>query len=384
MISVEAAGMLSFAVSLTNILYTIEHYGMRPYQVSDSRGEFSSRQYISLRFLTTSVGITACVIFLAITGFSAEKTFTVFLFFLYRAWEALSDVYYGELQKTEHLHFAAYSMLTKSFISIILFGTLTYFTDGLIVPLIAINVLAALMVIVDRTVYLRTNKPSDKGARVSLKGPLKVGFFMMLASLFPILNTSLPRMTLDSYYGEEMLGYFGNVAMPTTLIVAIVPNLLTPIMSLYGRWVNEKKYKDFKKMYLLTIAGSIVISVVFLLGFLLLGEWFMTLVYGDDISEYLHYMYPLIFTTALYAITMCNSNALIAQRNNMIVWISAALSCAITVVCCFTLVKNYAIEGLIATLAIAYGVQILTQLTGVISKFISYGKEKRAADTAEG
>lgn len=376
MINVEAAGMLSFAVSLTNILYTIENYGMRPYQVSDSRGEFSARQYINLRYLTTAIGIALCMIFLAITGFSAEKTFIVFLFFLYRSWEAVSDVYYGELQKTEHLHCAAYSMLIKSALSLALFAVLTYITRGLIIPLVAINIVAILMVVIDRTLFIKKNKVVRiEGEATSVRGPLKIGFFMMLAMLFPILVTSLPRMSLDSYYGEKLLGYFGNVAMPTTLIVAIVPNLLTPIMSLYGRWINDKEYGKFRKMYVLTLIGSAAISIVFLLGFLLLGEWFMSLVYGDDIIEYLHYMYPLIFTTMLYAVTMCNSNALIAQRNNTYAWISSALSCVISIVCCFTLVKGYAIEGLIATLAISYGTQILIQLIGIISKFISYKKQ---------
>ena len=377
MSGVEAAGILSFAVSLTNILYTIENYGMRPYQVSDTKGEFSAKQYINLRYLTTAIGIALCVIYLALTGFTAEKTFTVFLFFLYRSWEAVSDVYYGELQKSEHLHLAAYSMLVKSAASVVLFAVLTYLTRGLIIPLIAINVVAALMLFVDRTVFIKANKITRiKGEAASVSGPIKIGFFMMLAMLFPILVTSLPRMSLDSYYGEELLGYFGNVAMPTTLIVAIVPNLLTPIMSLYGKWINDKDYGKFKKMYVLTLIGSGVISLVFLLGFLLLGKWFMSLVYGKDIIDYLHYMYPLVFTTALYAVTMCNTNALIAQRNNSYVWISSALSCAITVLCCFTLVKNYAIEGLIASLAIAYGAQIIIQLVGIIKNFISYGKTK--------
>ncbi len=377
LVSVEAAGILTFAVSLTNILYTVENYGMRPYQVSDSHEEFSSSQYVRLRYFTTAIGVVSCIIFLFITGYTFEKTAIIFLFFLYRAWEALSDVYYGEMQRKERLHLSAYSMMLKSVASAVLFAVLTFITEGLIVPLISINAVAALTLILDISIFKKLPASSKRNEKTSIKAPLKVGFFMMLAMMFPILVTSLPRMFLDTYYGEELLGYFGNVSMPATLIVAIVPNLLTPIMSLYGNWIAEKNYGQFKKMYVLTIIGSLVLSLVFLVGFLLLGKWFMALVYGEDIIPYVHYMYPLVFTTALYAITMCNTNALIAQRSNMIVWISSALSCVITLVCCFTLVRIKGIEGLIATLAIAYSSQILVQLFGIILKFISYGKEPK-------
>lgn len=379
LVSVEAAGILTFAVSLTNILYTVENYGMRPYQVSDAHGEFSTSQYVRLRYFTTAIGVVSCIIFLLITGYSFEKTAIIFLFFLYRGWEALSDVYYGEMQRKELLHLSAYSMIIKSVVSLILFAALTFVTEGLIVPLISINAVAAIMLILDIRIFKKLPNDNSERARKSIKAPLKVGFFMMLAMMFPILVTSLPRMFLDTYYGEELLGYFGNVSMPATLIVAIVPNILTPIMSLYGNWISEKKYAQFKKMYVLTIVGSIVLSLVFLIGFMLLGKWFMSLVYGDDIIPYVTYMYPLVITTAVYAISMCNTNALIAQRSNMIVWISSALSCVITLVCCFTLVRLEGITGLIATLAISYGAQVLVQLFGIVSKFISYGKESKKA-----
>ena len=167
-----------------------------------------------------------------------------------------------------------------------------------------------------------------------------------------------------------MLGFFVNVAMPTTLIVAIVPNILTPIMSLYGRWLSEGKYKELRKMYFFTLIGSAAVAGVFLLGFLLLGKFFMSFIYGKDIIPYLHYMYPLIITTTLYAITMCNTSVLIAMRSNAIVWISSALSCVVTAACCFLLVKPFGIEGLILTLGVAYALQIAVQEVGIIKSFL--------------
>ena len=151
-------------------------------------------------------------------------------------------------------------------------------------------------------------------------------------------------------------------------------------MSVYGKYFQDSQSKKIAKLYILTLVGSVAVSLIFTLGFLLLGDWFMSLVYGEDILEYTHYIYPLILTTMLYAFAMCNTSFLIAARSKLFVWISSALACVIALACCFLLVAPLKIEGVILTLGISYLAEIITQAIGIAKVFAAFKKETPTAE----
>ena len=117
----EDAGVFSIAMSIANIFYMINIFGMRSYQVSDVNNQFSSGCYIASRYFTIAAGAVMCVFYLAFVGYEQTLFITVLLFFGYRSFESMSDVYFGELQKCNRLDICFYSMSGKGIISVLLF-----------------------------------------------------------------------------------------------------------------------------------------------------------------------------------------------------------------------------------------------------------------------
>lgn len=50
------AGVFSLVVSITNVFYCISLYGVRNYQVSDIKCEYSDADYFTLRTITSIIG----------------------------------------------------------------------------------------------------------------------------------------------------------------------------------------------------------------------------------------------------------------------------------------------------------------------------------------
>ena len=380
-VGIEMAGILTLAVSVTNILYCVQAYGIRNYQVSDIRGEFTPAQYLGARIISVLAGVVLCIVYLLVSGFSVVKATIIFLFFLFRTSEALSDVFYGELQKQDRLDVSAKSYLLRSLLTVVLFTSLTWATKDLVLPMLAVATCCALVTFLfDRKKYvelipLERRKLDGNWIKTSLL-PLKTCFFMMATNQLPIIIASLPRMMLDRFYGEELLGYYGNVSMPTALIVAIVPNLLTPIMTLYGKWIQDCEHRKMVRMYFMTLLGTCAVGLACVAGVWLLGDPVMTLVYTDGIRPYLHYLYPLILTTVLYAITMCNNAVLISMRKNTSVWVSAVVGAIVCVILSFVIIAPMGVNGVILSMGASYGVQVLLQIIVLLKEF-SYWKNKQ-------
>ena len=71
---VEAAGVLTLAISIGNIFYFIQMYGMRSYQAADVDNEFSSSQYLKSRYITTVIGLLLIMLLLCILHYPIRKT----------------------------------------------------------------------------------------------------------------------------------------------------------------------------------------------------------------------------------------------------------------------------------------------------------------------
>ncbi|MDO4287872.1 MAG: hypothetical protein Q4C55_01675, partial [Eubacterium sp.] len=75
------AGILSLAMSLTNMFYCIAIYGIRNYQVSDINEKYSSDIYVTTRLLTSILAFLVCIAFVWMSGYQ-ETTFIAIILYM--------------------------------------------------------------------------------------------------------------------------------------------------------------------------------------------------------------------------------------------------------------------------------------------------------------
>lgn len=363
------AGIFSLAMTIGNVFFAFQMFGMRSYQVSDSSDEFGAEQYVKSRYLSCVFGIILCGLFLLFSKYTNKNKLIIMSFLLYKTLEAISDSYFGELQKKGKLVVLAKSMSFKGIFTFAIFTIFMLIKKDLLISMICIVVLAsAITFFYDFNQYRKYVDNSKKYTYVQSICPLKKCFMLMVATIIPIVITAIPRLVLEAQYGTVELGYYGNISTPTVLITAVVPTILTPFMTLYGELIKNKEYK---KLYTYFI-NSLIATTMFGLGmeimFFVLGKKIMTLLFTASIVPYVKYMFSLIFVMIIYAFTMCCNSVLISLRRNNEVLIYTIVSLLACILFSFISVEKFGISGVIFTMGISYGLQFICQITNLYIK----------------
>jgi len=359
----EDAGIFSLAMSIANIFFCIAYYGMRPFQVSDSKARFSPYQYERTKYFTIFLGSIACGLYLVIINYSEKQITAIILYFIYRCFETLSDVYYGELQKIGRMKNVGISMSLKGILSLLGFAAMLWVTHDLNSSLIIICLVALILTffydlrLSKKWVNYENNRPSG-----SMKELLWECFPVMLSNLIPIIITAIPRILLETWYGETHLGYFSSIALPSTIIIVLVPNILLPFMTLYGSCYIKKQYQRLYRMFYVSIIATVGLGVIAWIIANIFGDWALSLVFGKNILQYSYLFGAVIISTTISGLTMCSNAILIVMRKSIPLIGFSAIALGICLLLGTFLIKSDGISGAIWTLGVAYAVQLVLQL----------------------
>lgn len=358
----EDAGILTLAMTVGNVIAMIQMYGVRSYQASDMSFRYSPGDYLKARALTVVISWIIGIIICITLGYSGKIMAAVMGFGLVKTSESFSDVLFGNDQRMGHLEYAGYSMIARGFFLAILFCLGISFLNDLNAGLFVAGVgLFILSIAVDLPLHQKIINSHHAFSNKGISGILKDCFPLLIAVLIPVCINMIPRVALEWYYGVETLGYYGNVSTPGLLLTTVVPTVLTAIMPLYGEAVLKHDYRRIQKIWIESVVGVVGLSGICGIGTLLIGRSLLAFVYTDAILPYVDYLYFILISMMFYSITMCNNCVLTAVRKNLELSAFSGIALAVSVSSSVFLVKNWSINGAIASLAIPFFVQIIIQ-----------------------
>ena len=90
------AGVFSLAMSMSNVFNAIANYGIRNYQVSDARRDFSQWQYLWARTAAIALSFAVCGVYLlASAGYSSGERLAIGLYLVYSNINIFGDTLLG-------------------------------------------------------------------------------------------------------------------------------------------------------------------------------------------------------------------------------------------------------------------------------------------------
>lgn len=359
----ENAGVFSLAMTIGNIFYFIAMYGMRSYQASDATMQYSDVVYFKTRFVTVIVSVCICLIYLLICRYNLYTSLAIFLYVIYRNLEAGSDVVFGELQREGHLEICGISMSLKGGISVLTFSGLLYYTQNLNIALSGIVVIALFFLVAyDYRRYMALRSSRDAKGSGTVVQLLTQGFHMLLTTVFPIIAVAFPRLELERVYGTEMLGIYSSISTPTVLLTTIIPNILCPFMTYYGVCYQKGENKKLLKMMWFSVLCSALLGGFACICAYFFGDFFMGIIFGDEILAYMYVFIPLIIATIIYAFSMCGNSVLITIRYPA--WLTSFAAAALVASYLFSqlFVEPYGMMGTVWAFGLSFGIQFLLQV----------------------
>src|SRR5947199_345510 len=307
-------GRFALGLALTAPIITLTNLNLRLLQSTDAREDYPFSVYLSVRLIGTVLGLAAIAAMAFGLGYQGITLYLILAVALGKAFEAVSDVVFGLLQKAENLRRVAVSMLAKGVISLLAVGLVLQMTGDIILATVAMALCwGSLLLTYDlpAAVRLESIRPtlelSSLGRLVSAAFPL--GCVAGISSL----TVNVPRYAVEANGGEPALGVFTALAY---LFVAA----LQPMLAL-GAAVNPRLARhfvhDLAAFRRLTSRTMVIAGALGLLGIAacaLFGKPMLTLFYAPEYAKHTGVLVWLAVATGVAFLAQALSYAVTAAR----------------------------------------------------------------------
>ncbi len=124
-------GVFALAFATAQLLLTFGRYGMRTYQATDVRCNYTFLEYGTSRVLTCAGMILFAWIYSAAAGYSSYKTQIFIWVAALKMIDAVEDVYHGELQRGHQVALMGKLLAARNLFSCLVFGIVIIFSRSL-------------------------------------------------------------------------------------------------------------------------------------------------------------------------------------------------------------------------------------------------------------
>lgn len=281
----EQAGNFSLLYALSTLIYNIGIYSGRTYQVSDHSRGVTDKDYLVQRVITTAImAITGVVICFTSTKYRVDMVLADLLIIM-RCLDSISEVFYGMMQKHDHLDHVGLSMIIKSA------GVMFIFTIAdLVTKNVAASFAGTLAIITSEIVlyeypdvrrYLKSSLKKESVIKIFRKG-----IYACLVAVFANYLTSAPKYALAEYVTAEEQAIFNIISMPATAVVLCAIFIVQPFTVDLSKHYREKDMESFSACLNLCLAAILGVGGLFMLGGYFCGIPLLNAVYGTKISSY--------------------------------------------------------------------------------------------------
>lgn len=340
------AGIFTLAFSVACLVYYIGIYSGRVYQVTDQNGIISDKEYILQRVVCFVLLLLISAFYCIFNRYSGEKLVIFLLLCLMKGFEALSDVFYGVLQKHNELYRVGVSLFLKSLISIVSFLVLDLVTKNLIISILFMD----LVWIVIFLIYdiPRTSVFLEKKEKVYLhhiRDLFLKGFYIFIVNFLSVYIVNAPKYAAGGLLSNSFQAIFGIILMPATLMSLAVQYFIQPyLLKLSNHFVNGE-IKKFNSLVLKLLMIIILFGVICLIGVYFFGIPILSLIYGIDLNAYRFDLEIIIIGSVLYPMSIILSSALTTVNITFLQFILYLITTTFSFFICPILISDFKVAG---------------------------------------
>jgi O-antigen/teichoic acid export membrane protein len=401
----EMVGEFALGLAVTAPVLLLAQMNLRAVLATDTKDEYSFRDYRALRLNATLAGILV-IAAIAWAGYGSKTAAVVMAVGLAQAIEGVSDIYYGLMQQHERMDRITISQLWRGPAGLVAMAVGVGLTGSVLwgaVALVAVRL--AVLAIYDagagtRDFLLKDGAQSHLWARLlwgrwfnlrtdcqsvqpgearpsGHRGPVQPSYWRQRASrqfsifwlaaplssvmLLNSLSTNMPRYFIEHHSGTRELGLFSAaaslVAVGNTLINAL-GQAVTPRLAKMFAWEGAARFEAFSGRLAAFAAAlglcAIGCSVV-------LGRWVLTLMFRPEYAAQAGLLTSLMVAGAIGYVATLLGYAVTAARSfrpQLPVFVVVTL---VTLVGCAVWIPARGLAGA----AIATGVSSAVQLGGL-------------------
>ena len=310
----DAAGALSLAMSVSNLVYPFADFKLRTVQVTDVREEHSSGEYIGMRLLTTFVSFAIGIVYsLATCSLSSIPVIAIYLV------SSLAANYIEGMHAIDQRHlrmdYIGKSYIMQGVCNLVFFSVVIYLTNSIE---LAVGAMAASTI----AICVLYDMPRAGGFE-SVRPVIEVGSAVRtLATLTPLVLAqvcsnavlTVPKQFLAASVGTAALGIYFSVAAPATIVQMGASYIYSPLMGEFAERFKSNRPSALA-LFRKTVLGMVGVMLVFGLLVILLGDFILGILYGSQIVEYGYLLAPAVLCTFVTAFSWFMNDLLLSLRD---------------------------------------------------------------------
>lgn len=303
--SVYFTGIFSITYAVAQLLQTISIWGMREYQATDVTYEFSDREYLDARILTSIITLCAAIFYALAKKYQNEEMMILICIIVTKICDTMDNGISSMLQRKNLLALGGKLSVLRLIISTSVFGLIVCLTEKLVVSCIVWMVVNCILLIIE---YNLVESILDKKAFYNKKWTiLKKCFPLFISSFLSLYICSLPKYAIDFLLTTEIQAYFSVLFIPVNVINLLSTFIFRPIMlqiSLEWEKGNISYLNNQTKRQMIIV---LILTLVCCFAGIMLGSPILYFIYKLDISDYMsEFVLLLIGGGFNAAIMFCN------------------------------------------------------------------------------
>ena len=382
--SPEMVGQFTLGLAVSAPVFMFTNLQLRNIQATDAKRQYLFGDYLALRLIATGVALLVILGITLVSGYRREILLIILLVGLAKAFESISDVFYGFIQHHERMDKIAISLMIRGLSSLLVLSFGIYLSGAMVWGLLGLAIVwgailigwelrSAAVLTLNQTEH-KTKQPYQNSSPWQLQPcwdlktlrkltwlALPLGFVMMLISL----NINIPRYLIEGYLGERELGIFAALAylmMAGNTIVFALGDSASPRLA---RYYASGKIKAFRTLLLKLMGIAFLLGVASISLSLVAGKQILTLVYQPEYGEYADLFVWLMVVAAFNYVSSFLGYAITAARYFRIQIPLLTLTITTSTLACLWLLPRYGLQGVVIAQILAAFVQIFTS-SGVI------------------
>jgi O-antigen/teichoic acid export membrane protein len=370
----EVVGRFALGLAVTAPVVLFTGLALRAVQATDAQRTYRFGDYLALRLATTVIALLIIIGIVWAGEYGGETTWVILLIGLAKAFEAISDIFYGLFQQHERMDRVATSMMIKGPLSLVALAAAVFATRQTWVGAAALAVAWALVLVLydipngaallrdlsgQGNVWVRWHWPT-LFRLVRLSFPL--GLTVMLISL----NTNIPRYFVERYWGERELGFFAAAAylmVAGTTVVNALGQSASPRLARYYAFGDKR---GFPHLLLRFIGIGLVLGISGILISLLAGREILTLLYREEYAELNNVLVWVMVAATLSYIASFLGYAMTAAHYFAAQPVILGVVALVNGLFCMAFVPRYGPLGAAWALGMAHLLQVLVFLACVV------------------
>lgn len=353
-----AAGVLSVAMSVSNVFSQIGLYRIRSYQVSDIHEEVSSRQYVGFRLITIAISLVITSLYAFVTC-SASMLPAVMIYMLFRMSDVFTDALYGIDQQHERMDHCGKSLIVRAslFLPAFIGGLLLF--NSLEIALVAMALTTYPVLFIDYKIASRYADPRPSFDAAVVKKLFVTCLPSVVGMALCSVVVTYSRQYLGTCYGEEALGVYATVCTPIVLVQACATYVYAPLLGSFARKYDERDIPGLVRLIITVVVAMFCLFMLCALGFTLLGDWFLGIVFGPKIASYGYLIYAGLFCSAFTATVAFLSDLLIGLRDMVGCFLGNCVGCAVSFPAAWILIPEVGLNGASYAIILSYFVAVI-------------------------